>query len=308
MRRNSSPTVPAKVIDVEATPVAEPLAQKVLQPVSVVLSADKNGLLKVEARQEPGALRASLGSRSDDDGAVPAAFAAQALNDLLQIALASGKPEKFPEGPVNAEALNAMIQAAAAFEPADELEGMIAIQAAALHRVTMDSLARAQRQADVQIRATNIGHANKCSRTFVALVEALNRHRGKITTQRVIVENVNVAAGGQAVVGAVTGVGSKQNGVVQTHANAETSHGRAHARAPLTALPSPNAKRETVPASGGEESQTLPDARRRGRDRRSEGQPKSVDARSLQRGGHRSASDDPSAAAKRERSDLVGAP
>lgn len=286
------PALPAKVIDVESMPVADPSVPMKSPPFSVVLSADRKGLLKVEARQVAGALRATFGSRADDDGATPAAFAAQAINDLLQIALASSKPERFVEGPVNADALNAMIQAAAAFAPADELEGMIAIQATALHRVTMDSLARAQRQADVQIRATNISHANKCSRTFAALVEALNRHRGKTTTQRVIVESVNVAAGGQAVVGAVAGVGSKSNGAIQTHANAETSHGRAGARAPIAALPSPNPERETLSASGGEESQALPNARRRGRDRSAEGKQESSGARSLHRRRRRGAKGD----------------
>ncbi len=41
------------------------------------------------------------------------------------------------------------------------------------------------------------------ARTFAALLEALNRHRGK-GQQVVRVEHVTVQAGGQAIVGAVT--------------------------------------------------------------------------------------------------------
>jgi hypothetical protein len=189
---------------VSAVPDARPLAL-----FSLAATADEQGAITLEAKQHPGALRTVFGARHDVDAAVPAAFAAQAINDLLQIAMADSTGKKSPQGSVSAGTLNAMVQAVAAFDPADELEGMIAIQAAAFHRITMDSLARAQRQSNVQIRATNLGHANKCARTFAALVETLNRHRGKITTQRVVVENVNVAAGGQAVVGAVAGVGSK---------------------------------------------------------------------------------------------------
>jgi hypothetical protein len=42
--------------------------------------------------------------------------------------------------------------------------------------------------------------ANKLSRTYATLIEALNRHRGK-GQQKVTVEHVHVHAGGQAVVG-----------------------------------------------------------------------------------------------------------
>ena len=44
--------------------------------------------------------------------------------------------------------------------------------------------------------------ANKLSRTYTTLLEALNRHRGK-GQQKVTVEHVHVHSGGQAIVGAV---------------------------------------------------------------------------------------------------------
>ena len=49
-------------------------------------------------------------------------------------------------------------------------------------------------------RRENLAQAGKLSRTHAMLVEALNRHRGK-GQQKIIVERVNVAAGGQAIVG-----------------------------------------------------------------------------------------------------------
>ena len=48
----------------------------------------------------------------------------------------------------------------------------------------------------------NVNRANKLLRTLTAQMEALNRHRGKIT-QPMVVGNVNTADGGQAIVGSV---------------------------------------------------------------------------------------------------------
>ena len=58
-----------------------------------------------------------------------------------------------------------------------------------------------------------MNQANKLSRTWATLLEALNRHRGK-GQQKVTVEHVHVHAGGQAVVGMVEthrGVGIARN-------------------------------------------------------------------------------------------------
>jgi hypothetical protein len=44
-----------------------------------------------------------------------------------------------------------------------------------------------------------LNQANKLSRTYAVLLDALNRHRGK-GQQKVTVEHVHVHAGGQAVV------------------------------------------------------------------------------------------------------------
>jgi hypothetical protein len=49
----------------------------------------------------------------------------------------------------------------------------------------------------------NINRATKLLRTFTMQMEALNRHRGKVG-QQMVVGNVNVNEGGQAVVGQVS--------------------------------------------------------------------------------------------------------
>jgi hypothetical protein len=51
-------------------------------------------------------------------------------------------------------------------------------------------------------RKENLSQANKLSRTYGSLLEALNRHRGK-GQQKVTVEHVHVHSGGQAIVGHV---------------------------------------------------------------------------------------------------------
>jgi hypothetical protein len=56
----------------------------------------------------------------------------------------------------------------------------------------------------------NLSQANKLSRTYATLPEALNRHRGK-GQQRVAVEHVHVHPGGQAVVGTVETPGEGTN-------------------------------------------------------------------------------------------------
>lgn len=283
MSRRSS-TVPAAVIDVEATPVEADKSPPLVCKVSGKVERGRKVSLRLD--QSPGALLAVFGDRRDDAEAtgsrVPPAFSAQTIEHLAAL-FSKNIPDDF-EGDYAAVGLNAVLQAMSAFEPTNELEGMIAAQATAMHFVTMDSLARAQRTDRMDFRQQHLGAANKSGRTFAALVETLNRHRGKVTTQRVVVENVNVHPGGQAVVGAVTGVGSKQQGAVQTHGQSETIEGGAHARSPSrAALPGPKPIGQGVSAPGDEGEKTLSHARGRGRDRRAEGQQEPTGSRSLQR-------------------------
>ena len=93
-------------------------------------------------------------------------------------------------------------------------------------------------------RSENLAQANKLSRTYATLLEALNRHRGK-GQQKVTVEHVHVHSGGQAVVGVVAPAGGGD------HAKSEDQpHARQIAHAPQPAMRRPDEGREPVPVAG----------------------------------------------------------
>ncbi len=113
-----------------------------------------------------------------------------------------------PLGPPSEDAAAAQVLAATAalqaFRPGDAIEGMLAAQAVAAHNAAMECLRRAcepGQSAEVSSRLRRDGAA--MSRTFVDLLAALDRRRGKTARQVVRVERVTVEAGAQAIVGAV---------------------------------------------------------------------------------------------------------
>ena len=90
---------------------------------------------------------------------------------------------------------------------------MIAAQLVACHNASMECYRRAMLPDNsFDQRHGNLNSANKLSRTYSTLVEALNRHRGK-GQQKMTVEHVHVYEGGQAIVGNVEsrGEGSHRN-------------------------------------------------------------------------------------------------
>jgi hypothetical protein len=97
--------------------------------------------------------------------------------------------------------LSATVAALMGIAPNDELQGMMAAQLIAAHNAAMECYRRTMiGEQTFEGRRENLAQANKLSRTYAALLEALNRHRGK-GQQKVTVEHVHVHAGGQAVVG-----------------------------------------------------------------------------------------------------------
>jgi hypothetical protein len=151
--------------------------------------------------------------------------------------------------------LSATVAALMGIGPKDELEGMMAAQLVAAHNAAMECYRRAMvGEQTFEGRRENLAQANKLSRTYAALVEALNRHRGK-GQQKVTVEHVNVHAGGQAVVGAVAAPGGVTSG------NRRQSHAQALTYAPVTPLWSENPEREPLSLAGDAERK-VPDARR----------------------------------------------
>jgi len=87
--------------------------------------------------------------------------------------------------------------------PNDGLERLLAVQMIGVHSLAARCLKRASREDQTpEVMDVNINRATKLMRTFTTQMEALNRHRGKVSHQ-MVVENVNVNDGGQAIVGPV---------------------------------------------------------------------------------------------------------
>ena len=88
--------------------------------------------------------------------------------------------------------------------PRDELEGLLAVQMVGVHNLAMEFMGRAALNGQtVEGVSENVHRATRMLRTFLAQMEALNRHRGK-GEQKVIVKHVHVQEGGQAIVGTIT--------------------------------------------------------------------------------------------------------
>ena len=132
--------------------------------------------------------------------------------------------------------------------PSDELEGMIAVQLLAAHNATVECYRRAMHNDQTfEGWRENLNQANKLSRTYATLLEALNRHRGK-GQQKVTVEHVHVHSGGQAVVGTVEAPG----GGIPARSE-DQAHARQIAHAPQPTMPSADTAREPVPIARDEE-------------------------------------------------------
>jgi hypothetical protein len=129
--------------------------------------------------------------------------------------------------------------------PRDELEGMIAAQLLAAHNAAMECYRRAMLgEQTFEARRENLSQANRLSRTYALLLEALNHHRGK-GQQKVTVEHVHVNAGGKAIVGVVQmpEVNSKKS-------EEEADAAQKISYAPDTALRCSDPERDSVPIAG----------------------------------------------------------
>jgi hypothetical protein len=105
-----------------------------------------------------------------------------------------------------AQRIVAVSAALAAFKPADEIEGMIAAQAVAMHHTAMECFRRSvlpDQPTDTVSKLRKDG-AN-LARGMTDMLDALDRKRGKGGQQVVRVERVVVHEGGQAIVGNVKG-------------------------------------------------------------------------------------------------------
>jgi hypothetical protein len=116
---------------------------------------------------------------------------------------------------------NFMLAVVKGIEPRDQIEAMLGAQMAAVHNATM-TFARRLGHAEIILQQDSAERAfNKLARTFAAQVEALKRYRSG-GEQKVTVQHVHVAEGGQAIVGNVNtpaeGVGATEKVGGQPHA------------------------------------------------------------------------------------------
>ena len=84
----------------------------------------------------------------------------------------------------------AALGALASIAPRSELEGMLGAQMVACHNAAMECFRRAAHPATPEAaRAENLAHAARLSRSYAALVEALDRRRGEGAPKTVTVEH-----------------------------------------------------------------------------------------------------------------------
>jgi hypothetical protein len=115
-----------------------------------------------------------------------------------QLANASSRGQEIDE-----RGLNFMLSVIKGIEPRDQVEAMLAAQMAAVHMASM-RLTRELAHADTIPHQDSAERAlNKLTRTFAMQMEALKRYRNG-AEQKVTLQHVSVAEGGQAIVGNVT--------------------------------------------------------------------------------------------------------
>ena len=96
----------------------------------------------------------------------------------------------------------------AALEPKDAIEGQLIAQLTVLHEQSMHWLGKSLRAGDVNFMNACVNASTKLVNRYQETLRTLMRYR-QGGDQKIIVENVNVSHGGQAVVGHVVGGGSK---------------------------------------------------------------------------------------------------
>jgi hypothetical protein len=149
------------------------------------------------------------------------------------------------QGPkADEQGINFMLAVIKGIEPRDQIEAMLAAQMATIHMATMTFARRLAHIENIPQQDSASNAFNKLARTFAAQVEALKRYRSG-GEQKMTVQHVHVADGGQAIVGNVNaptqGGGARKKTEDQPHALGY---------APGVAMPRQiEAERATMPSS-----------------------------------------------------------
>jgi hypothetical protein len=172
-----------------------PPALGLIDSASKLMKKKKLPLKAIDPLGEPGELKRIGGSQSD------------IWNNLIVGQVVQTLWTKNSDPEERKRQYEGTISALIAMSPQDEIEGMVATQLIAAHNASMECFRRAMiGEQTFEGRRENLNQANKLSRTYSALLEALNRYRGK-GQQKVTVEHVHVHQGGQAIVGNVRSQG-----------------------------------------------------------------------------------------------------
>jgi hypothetical protein len=122
---------------------------------------------------------------------------------------------------VSEKTVNFMLSVVKGIEPRDQIEAMLAGQMAAVHMASMMFARRLALVDNIPQQDSASNAFNKLCRTFASQVEALKRYRSG-GEQKITVQHVHVADGGQAIVGNVNapaeGVGVPKKTENQPHA------------------------------------------------------------------------------------------
>jgi hypothetical protein len=106
-------------------------------------------------------------------------------------------------GQVDERLLNFMLSVIKGIKPRDQIEVMLVAQMAAIHEAIMTFTKRLAHVDTIPQQDSAERALNKLARTFATQMEALQRYRTR-GEQKVVVQQVSVNEGGQAIVGNVT--------------------------------------------------------------------------------------------------------
>lgn len=146
-------------------------------------------------------------------------------NTLLNSLISAAWFFKADDKEARSKRATAAFAAMHAYAPKNEIEGMMAAQAVALHMAAMECARRAMISDQPGEAAAKLRRdAASLSRAMVDMTEAIERRRGK-APQVVRVERVVVQDGGQAIVGNITSEGhAKPVGGGQQNGTGEGPH------------------------------------------------------------------------------------
>jgi hypothetical protein len=184
-------------------------------------------------------------------GSISDKFNSVLLNSVIEACWCPpGRPKESRD-----ERYTMALGAMAAFKPQDEIEGMIAAQAVAMHLGVMECCRRSMIPGQPEDSAARLRKDGaSLARGMVEMVAALDRKRGKSGNQVVRVEHVTVQAGGQAIVGNVAaakpGGGGEGDRQQEPHASPARLAYDPPIGTSLAALWGEDAERVPVPVAG----------------------------------------------------------